>query len=137
MSAQSPAHAFVTMFADFWAAPSPARLPELLHSDVVLRQPLAPPTIGIAQAQQDFERFHRCLPGLHARVDQWSGSQDLVFIEFTLHARLGRDALEWPTVNRLILKDGKAIERVTYFDPLAVLPTLLKHPSVWLRWWRS
>jgi hypothetical protein len=39
-------------------------------------------------------------------------------------------------VNRLVLNDGKAIERVTYFDPLAILPTLLRHPSIWWRCWR-
>ncbi|WP_371746909.1 nuclear transport factor 2 family protein [Mycolicibacterium sp. YH-1] len=55
-------HALVTGFADFWDAPSPARLPELLHPDVVLHQPLAPPAVGIAQAHQPFERFCRCLP---------------------------------------------------------------------------
>ncbi|UNB52912.1 hypothetical protein [Mycolicibacterium sp. YH-1] len=57
-----------------------------------------------------------------------------MFIEFTLHSDFGRDTLCWPTVNRLVLRDGKAIERVTYFDPLAVLPTLLRHPSVWWQW---
>jgi hypothetical protein len=134
MNTQSPAAGFVAAFAEFWAAPSPLRLSELLHPEVVLRQPLAPPTVGIAQAQMQFERFCRCLPDLHARVDHWSSNQDVVFIEFTLYASLGRDALEWPTVNRLILQDGKAIERVTYFDPVAVLPTLLRHPSVWWRW---
>ncbi|HET6733714.1 nuclear transport factor 2 family protein [Mycobacterium sp.] len=127
--------AFVTKFADFWTDPTPARLPELLHTNVVLRQPLAPSAVGIEQAQVQFERFCRCLPGLHARVDHWSTHNDLVFIEFTLCARLGRETLAWPTVNRLILRDGKAAERVTYFDPLAVLPTLLRHPSVWRRWW--
>jgi hypothetical protein len=134
MSTNSPAHAFVTKFADFWNAPSALRLPELLHPEVVLRQPLAPPAVGIKQAQKHFERFCRCLPDLHARVDHWSSNQDVVFIEFTLYACLGRDALEWPTVNRFILHNGKAIERVTYFDPLAVLPTLLRHPSTWWRW---
>lgn len=97
----------------------------------------APPAIGIEQAQRHFERFCRCLPGLHARVDHWSADHDLVFIEFTLYARLGRETLAWRTVNRLTLRDGKASERVTYFDPLAVLPTLLRHPSVWRRWWTT
>ncbi|PRC44077.1 nuclear transport factor 2 family protein [Mycobacterium sp. ITM-2017-0098] len=128
------AHRFVDRFADFWGAPSPARLPELLHADVVLRQPLAPPTTGLVQAQRQFERFCRCLPELRAQVDHWSGTGDVVFIEFTLHAAFGRDVLEWPTVNRLVLDGAKAIERVTYFDPLAVLPTLVRHPTAWWRW---
>lgn len=137
MSTRSTGSAFVKKFADFWTAPTPARLPELLHTDVVLRQPLTPPTIGIAQAQRQFERFCRCLPGLHARVDHWSADNELAFIEFTLYAQLGRETLAWPTVNRLTLRDGKAYERVTYFDPLTVLPTLMRHPSVWRRWWTT
>ncbi|MGA5462142.1 nuclear transport factor 2 family protein [Mycobacterium sp. NPDC050041] len=80
------------------------------------------------------ERFCRCLPGLRASIDHWVTDGDHVFIEFTLHANVGRNTLTWPTVNRLVLRDGKAIERVTYFDPLAVLPTLLRHPSVWWQW---
>jgi hypothetical protein len=60
-----------------------------------------------------------------------------LFIEFRLQARVGRDIIEWPNVNRLLLRDGKAVERVTYFDPLVILPRLLGHPSIWWRWWRS
>lgn len=128
---------FVTKFAEFWNQPSPRRLPELLHPDVVLVQPLAPRIVGIEAAQAQFHRFLSCLPGMRADVDNWSGEKDIVFIEFRLRADLGRDKLEWPNVNRLRLRDGKGIERVTYFDPLAVLPTLLRHPSIASRWWRS
>jgi SnoaL-like domain len=121
---------FVTKFADFWDDPSPQRLPELLHPDVVLVQPLAAPMIGIQAAQAEFQRIWCCLPDLRARVDRWCGHRDLVFIEFRLHARIGGKVSEWPNVNRLVLRDGKAIELVTYFNPLAILPTLLRHPSI-------
>jgi polyketide cyclase/dehydrase/lipid transport protein/SnoaL-like protein len=128
---------FVTKFADFWSSPSPQRLTELLHPDVVLVQPLAAPMRGIEAAQAEFQRFCSCLPGLCAQVDRWCGDGNLVFIEFRLQARIGGAVTEWPNVNRILLRDGKAIERATYFDPLAILPTLLRHPSVWWRWWRS
>jgi ketosteroid isomerase-like protein len=133
----SDAARFVAKFADFWRRPSPARLPELLHPDVVLVQPLAPRTVGIEAAQQQFLRFGSSLPGLTAEVDHWSGSSDIVFIEFRLRVTIGHDLLEWPNVNRLRLRDGKGVERITYFDPLAVLPTLLRHPSIAWRWHRS
>jgi hypothetical protein len=61
----------------------------------------------------------------------------MVFIEFRLCATIGADVLEWRNVNRLRLCDDKGIERITYFDPLAVLPTLLRHPSIAWRWHRS
>jgi SnoaL-like domain len=128
---------FVTRFADFWHDPSPQRLPELLHPNVVLVQPLAGRMIGIEAAQAEFRRIWCCLPDLRADVDRWCGASDLMFIEFRLHARVGGQVMEWPNVNRLVLCDGKAIERVTYFDPLDVLPMLLRHPSIWWRWWRA
>jgi hypothetical protein len=128
---------FVARFAEFWLRPSPQRLPALLHPDVVLVQPLAAPMIGIAAAQADFRRIWSCLPDLRAHVDRWAGDSAALFIEFRLRAHVGADAIEWPVVNRLVLDDGLAIERVTYFDPLVVLPKLLRHPPVWWRWLRS
>jgi hypothetical protein len=137
MNTRSGAEQFVAMFAEFWRRPSPQQLPELLHTDVVLVQPLAPRTVGIEAAQAQFERLFRSLPGLTADIDHWRGDEDMVFIEFRLRACIGRDVLEWPNVNRLRLRDGMASERITYFDPLAVLPTLLRHPSIAWRWHRS
>ena len=128
---------FVAKFADFWEHPSPQRLPELLHTDVVLVQPLAARMVGIQAAQAEFQRIWSCLPDLRARVDRWCADGDLLFIEFRLYAHIGSKDIEWPNVNRLVLHDGKAIERVTYFDPLTILPTLLRHPPIWWRWWRA
>ncbi len=136
MNTRSDAEQFVTRFADFWRHPSPQGLSNLLHPDVVLVQPLAPRTVGLQAAQARFHRFCCSLPGLTADIDHWSGDNDIVFIEFRLRASLGPDVLEWPNVNRLRLRDGKAIERITYFDPLAVLPALLRHPSIAWRWHR-
>ena len=137
MDTRSEAEQFVAKFASFWRHPSHEQLPELLHPDVVLVQPLAPRTVGLEAAQTQFQRFLCSLPGLTADVDHWRGDDDIMFIEFRLRATIGRDVLEWPNVNRLRLRDGKGIERITYFDPLAVLPTLLRHPSIVWRWHRS
>lgn len=137
MNLPSDPEEFVRKFADFWNNPSPQRLPELLHPDVVLVQPLAARMIGIQAAQTEFQRFCYCLPDLRAQVDHWCGDANLVFIEFRLHSCVGGDVIDWPNVNRLVLRDGKAAERVTYFDPLAILPALLRHPSIWWRWRRS
>jgi hypothetical protein len=137
VSTTADAEQFVAKFANFWKNPTSQRLPELLHPDVVLVQPLAPCTVGIEAAQAQFQRFCYCLPGLSADVDHWRGDSDMVFIEFRMRANVGGDSIEWPNVNRLRLCGGKGIERVTYFDPLAILPTLLRHPSIAWRWRRS
>jgi hypothetical protein len=137
VKAPSGPEEFVIKFGDFWNDPAPQRLSELLHSDVVLVQPLAPRVVGIEAAQKQFQRFLNCLPDLCACVDHWCGDANLAFIEFRLRARIAGDLIEWPNVNRLELCDGKAVKRVTYFDPLAILPTLLRHPSIAWRWWSS
>jgi hypothetical protein len=137
VSAPSDPAEFVAKFVDFWNNPSPQRLPELLAPEVVLTQPLAAPMIGIQAAQAEFRRFCCCLPDLRGEVDQWCGDGNLIFIEFRLQTRVRGDVIEWRNVNRVVLHEGKAIERVTYFDPLAILPSLLRHPSLWWRWWRS
>ncbi|WP_067474231.1 nuclear transport factor 2 family protein [Actinomadura hibisca] len=76
------AEQFVANFIDFWNAPSPQRISEILHPDVVLTQPLAPPMRGVAAVEREFRRM-------------------------------------------------------TYYDPLPVLPQVLARPSLWWRWWTS
>ncbi|MFD8098040.1 nuclear transport factor 2 family protein [Nocardia fluminea] len=131
------AEQFVANFIDFWDRPSVDRIPEILHPDVVLTQPMSPPMHGIAAAQREFAQIWRFLPDLRAHVDRWRGDDNVVFIEFRLLAHVGRHRIEWPNVDRMILRDGKAIQRMNYFDPLPVLPIVLKHPSLWRRWWVS
>ena len=86
VNTRSDPEEFVTKFADFWSSPTPQRLTELLHPDVVLVQPLADSVTGIEAAVAQFQRFCSCLPELRGRVDRWCGDGDLVFIEFRLQA---------------------------------------------------
>lgn len=80
----SASNAFVEGFADFWKAPSPDRLTDHLHPDVVLVRPLSPPRHGLGAAQREFTRILGLLPDLHGEVDRWSQAGDVVFIEFRL-----------------------------------------------------
>jgi ketosteroid isomerase-like protein len=131
------AESFVRGFAGFWRDPSPARMGELLTDDAVLRQPLSAPLRGLHAAQAEFERIFRWLPDLRGEVDGWSARGDAVFIEFRLRATLSGRRLEWPAVDRFTLRDGKASERVSYFDALPLLMRVLRHPTSWWGWWRS
>jgi hypothetical protein len=133
----SATDAFVSRFIDFWKNPSPERAPELLHHDVVSRQPLAAPMYGIAAAQTNFRKIFHWLPDLRAEVDRWRGAGESGFIEFRLKARFGRELIEWPTVDRFVLRGDKAVELVTYFDPLPLLGKVSRHPSTWWGWLRS
>ncbi|OSC40800.1 nuclear transport factor 2 family protein [Mycobacterium decipiens] len=130
----SASNGFVEGFADFWKAPSPGGLANHLHPDVRLVQPLSPPAHGLAAAQRAFNRILGLLPDLHGEVDRWSQAGDVVFIEFRLMARLGNEVVEWPVIDRFLLRDDKAVERVSYFDSFPLLIKVLKHPSTWLGW---
>ena len=119
---------FVRRFAAFWSAPDPARLDDLLADDVRLAQPLSAATHGIDEARGAFRRLLAQFPDLRATVDRWSGDDQHVFIEFRLRGTIGSDVIERPAIDRLTLRGDKATERVSYFDPLPLVGTLLWHP---------
>lgn len=135
--ATTEARNFVDTFIDFCAAPSSARLTEILHDDVVLIQLLSRRLDGIRSAQCEFDGLWGWIPDLRAEVVRWHGDAEVMLIELRLHAGWGRRRIEWPCVDRLILPNGKAVERHAFFDPLPLVSTLLRHPSVWRSWWRS
>jgi hypothetical protein len=131
------AEAFVRGFAEFWSAPTPEKMGALLTPDVVLIQPLSAPMTGLAAAQAEFGKLFAWLPDLRATVDAWGANGDALFIEFRLHATVGGRRVEWPVVDRFVLRGDKAAKRVTYFDALPLLLRVLAAPGAWIGWWRS
>lgn len=129
----SEAAAFVEGFAAAWASCEVERLLALLADDIVLRQPALPDTHGKAAAREAFTRLFRAFPDLHAIVHRWASRGDVVFIEFTLAATFGGRELSWPAVDRFLLRDGLAAERVNYFDTRRFLIEILKRPRGWRR----
>ena len=132
-----PAEDFVKRFSIFWADPSPEKMGTLLTPDVVLIQPLSAPMHGLDAAQAEFRKLFAWLPDLRATVDGWGANGDALFIDFRLHATVGGRRLEWPVVDRFVMRGDKAEKRVSYFDALPLLLAILKTPSAWASWWRS
>jgi len=129
---------FVERFADGWAGPHPERLLALLHPEVRLFQPIFAPTTGRAAADAGFFRpLLRFLPDLRIEVARWSALGDVVFIEWTASATLAGRPLRWSGVDRFLLVEEQAIERVSYFDALPLFMAVLLRPSCWPRFWRS
>jgi ketosteroid isomerase-like protein len=128
---RSSASEFVERFADAWGASDVDRLLALLADDVVLRQPMIPTTVGKAAARDAFTRLFVAFPGLTARVHRAADAGDLLFIEFTLGCSFGGRELSWPAVDRFLLRDGLAAERVSYFDALPLFLEILKRPRGW------
>jgi hypothetical protein len=55
-----------------------------------------------------------------------------VFIEWRMQLPVGNGLVSIPAVDRFRIVDGLGIERVVYFDQMALATALLKHPSLWL-----
>jgi hypothetical protein len=137
-NAMPDAESFVEKFRRYWSAPSLGGFDPVLAEDVVLVQPLSPKMRGLAEVRAGFAPIFKWLPDLHAEVDRWAANGNVVYIEFRLIATLGGKSIEWPVVDRFVLGgDGKAIERVTYFDPLPIMIATLARPSSWPSFVRS
>jgi ketosteroid isomerase-like protein len=131
------AEAFVRAFAALWDRPTVEGFAALMHPDVRLVQPLAPPARGVAGARAWFAGTLALLPDLRIAVDRWSGTPDALFIEWTATATFAGKALGWSAVDRFQLADGKVLERVAYFDPLPLVGSVARRPAGWLRFVRS
>lgn len=124
-------HPFADAFAAAWARPTPEGLVALLHRNVTLIQPHRPPVHGSAEALQEFRRLFAWLPGLHGVVDRAAGDDDVVFIEWRMRLPLMHETVSIPAVDRFRLENGLGIERVVYFDQMALAAAVARHPALW------
>jgi ketosteroid isomerase-like protein len=131
------AEAFVRAFAALWDRPTVEGFAALMHPDVRLVQPLAPPARGVDEARAWFAGMLALVPDVRIAVDRWSGTPDALFIEWTATATFAGKPLRWCAVDRFRLADGTVLERVAYFDPLPLVGAVARRPSGWLRFLRS
>src|SRR4029077_5408730 len=133
----TPAQRWVAGFAEGWRAPSgpeafaaPSR--ELLAPDVRLTQPQLPTVVGYGAFEEQFVKPMFALIGdLHADVERWAAGEDTIYIELTLRGTLAGRALSWRACDRVTLRDGMAVERESYFDPMPLIVTVAKTPRAW------
>jgi ketosteroid isomerase-like protein len=123
---------FVERFAASWAAPTVASHSALWHDDIVLIQPLMPKAVGRRACEEGFARLFALIPDLHATVHRWAAADpDVVFIEFMLAGTFGGRPIEWDAVDRFVLRDGLALERVSYFDSMPLAIEMALRPRGW------
>jgi ketosteroid isomerase-like protein len=125
--------AFVEQFRVGWAGGSDTFLPDLLDPDVVMTQPLLPPARGHDGFAAFFDTLFGAIPDLHATVRDWRPTDDGVEIDFTLHGTLGGQPFELPTTDRIVLRDGRVLERHAKTDQRALAVTVARHPLASLR----
>jgi ketosteroid isomerase-like protein len=124
---------FVARFESAWGKSDPDALLELLTEDVRLIQPTMPHTVGKEAARKQFARLLKAIPDLHAKVHRWAARDEVLFIEFTLIGTYGGRELSWPAVDRFLMRDGLAAERISYFDPVPIGAALVTRPGGWRR----
>lgn len=127
----SEAEDFVRTFAAFWSAPTVPAFEALMHPDVRLVQPLAPPVRGLAEASAWLANMLALLPDIRIAVERWSGTPDALFIEWTATATFAGKPVRWSAVDRFHIEGGKARERVAYFDALPLVGMIATRPSGW------
>jgi len=127
---------FVRRFADAWATPRVERFVSMLAPDVVLLQPVTPAVHGRDAAAREFGRLLRWLPDLAGVVDEWAATGDTVMIAWRLRFTLGTAPFELRLVDRLVVRDGRIVEREAYFDSLRFLLATLARPRAWLGYLR-
>jgi len=123
---------FVEHFRAGWAGGADTLvelfLPDLLDPDVVMTQPLLPPARGHAGFAAFFELLFGTIPDLRGTVRDWRSTDDGVEIDFVLHGTLGGERFELPTTDRIVLRDGRVLERHARMDPRALAATIARHP---------
>jgi len=127
----SDAQDFARRFGEAWAAPSGERLAALLTDDVHLVQPLMREVRRREAAALAFDELFALVPDLRSEVRRWGATADGVLIEHRMQGTLGRRPHGWEVVDRIVLREGLARERIAYFDPLPVLAQLLRRPRRW------
>lgn len=118
-------------FEAWWAAPDPATVGELFVDDVVLEQPVVRPIRGVARAVRFFEHLRTWLPELRGEVHRHVMVGDWLFIDWTMHARVGARPFSLAVVDRIRARGGRIAERRAYYDSFGFTMTILGRPRAW------
>ena len=134
---RAAAEAWVQAFIEGWRSPAgPEAFADhfeaVLDPDVRLIQPQIPTLVGRQAFRERFVRpLFELIPDLHADVERWATGEDVAYIELTLKGTLGGRPVSWRTCDRVSLRDGVAVEREAYMDPLPLLRAVATRPRAW------
>ena len=137
------AEAWVEMFAEGWANPVDAdtfcdHFEPHFQDDVRMIQPSARPTVGKRAFREEFARpLFDLVPDLHGTVENWAAAGDRVYIELRLDGTVGGRPFTMHTCDRIILREGKAVERFAYLDATPLIKAVLRSPRSWPKFLRT
>jgi hypothetical protein len=133
------AERWVEEFIEGWRAPNGAEakaafFERILNPRVRLIQPQMPDLVGHEEFRSGFiAPMFALMPDLHGEVERWAVRADTALIELTVRGTLGGRPASMRVVDRVTIRDGVAVERESYGDPLPLLLTALRRPRAWPR----
>jgi hypothetical protein len=132
------ARRWVDAFARAWADPVDGdelieRFAPWVRSNYRFRQPLSRGTgIGLEDLRRRLAwPLFAVLTDVRGTVECWAVHSEVVFIELTLTASIGRRRVGLDACDRVKLIDGRAADRRTYIDPLPLIVAVARAPQVW------
>ncbi len=129
---------FVDRFEAAWKSRDPDRLAALLAPDVRLVQPLLPELKGRDAARRSFVTILELIPDLLTEVTGWSREDGgRLYIEFIFSGTAGRRPVKLHLADRFELKDGLAVCRISYFDPMPLVRAILTQPALLWKFGRT
>ncbi len=131
----SEAARFVEQFDAGWRRGGPGFVDHFLaltDEEVLLTQPLLPAARGHAGFRGMFEPLFAAMPDLHGEVRDWSEQADGVTIELAVHGTLDGYPVEFVTRDRIVLRDGRMLERHAKFSMRPLLLAALRRPRAGL-----
>ena len=106
---------FVERFAEFWSNPDPARVPELVAEDALAHWPGVDPIPG-SEYPAFLRRMTELVSDLDFQVTAHAEAGEYVFISWRSRGTVGGDRIEWSGIDRMRLRDGKAVEVFVAYD---------------------
>jgi ketosteroid isomerase-like protein len=140
---RTAAAAWVREFAEGWRAPTGPdafadHFDRVLDPDIRLIQPQIPTLVGKDAFRHRFVRpLFTLIPDLRGEVERYAVGDNVAYIELTLRGTLGGRPIAWRVCDRVLLRDGLAIERESYMDPSPLLLAGLTRPRAWPRLLRA
>jgi hypothetical protein len=134
-AAESAAATWVEAFTEGWRAPADAdafvaAFEPWLDEDVRLVQPRFPDFVGHEGFREQFAKpLFALMPDLHGTVLSWAANGDVIFIEVRLAGTMDGEPVEWTSVDKVTLRDGRAIERVANLDPAPLLDAIQRRAA--------
>jgi ketosteroid isomerase-like protein len=131
------AEAWVEWFIEGWRSPAGAEsladhFDPVIDPDVRLIQPQIATLVGKRAFRERFARpLFDLIPDLRGEVQRWATGEDTAYVELTMRGTLGGRPVSWRVCDRISLRDGIAVERETYMDPLPLMRAVAGRPRAW------